>query len=175
MGDLAKRLAAGDEAAFAELFDACAERLLRWLRVRLWGLSDAEDVLQETFVRIARSHCRLSNVENLTAYVFQVARNEVLREAQRESREAHHQQLRLQSSDRGASLAPGQVEEIAESIGVALARLQPQQREVVELKIYGEMTFREVAEVLGLPQGTVATRYRAAMDALRQTLTKELS
>jgi RNA polymerase sigma-70 factor (ECF subfamily) len=59
------------------------------------------------------------------------------------------------------------LKEAAEEIAAALERLPVEQREVVELRIYGGLTFREIAEVLAVPQGTVATRYRTALQRLR--------
>ena len=49
----------------------------------------------------------------------------------------------------------------------ALARLTFEQREIVELKIYVKLTFSEIAEIVGVPQGTVATRYRTAMERMK--------
>ncbi len=79
MDPLAARLARGDESAFAELYDACAERLYRYLVHRLGGPEAAADVLQETFMRIARAGRKLKHVSDLHAYIFQVARNEANR------------------------------------------------------------------------------------------------
>jgi RNA polymerase sigma-70 factor (ECF subfamily) len=55
----------------------------------------------------------------------------------------------------------------------ALAKLDAHDRELVELKIFAGLTFREIAEITGMPQGTVATRYRRAMESLRGWLTKQ--
>ena len=79
MDQRAERLARGDPAAFAELYDACADRVHHYLVVRLGSRADADDVLQETFVRLARTRKRLATVENLVAYVFATARNEAIR------------------------------------------------------------------------------------------------
>jgi RNA polymerase sigma-70 factor (ECF subfamily) len=46
-------------------------------------------------------------------------------------------------------------------------------REVVELKVYAGLTFREISAVTGLPQGTVATRYRSALEKMRLQMVKE--
>ena len=54
MDDLARRLAQGDRAAFAELYATCADRVHHYLVIRLGSRADADDVLQETFVRLAR-------------------------------------------------------------------------------------------------------------------------
>ncbi len=176
MDGLGERLARGDQAAFAELYDACADRVHHYLAVRLGSRHDADDVLQETFVRLARTRRRLSEVENLVAYVFTIARNEAARLVVRESR-----RRRLGAGLAGSALfceAAGDdtpAREAAELVAAALDRLRPEGREVIELKTYAGLTFREIAEVTGLPQGTVATRYRTAIGRLRGWLTRELS
>ena len=58
------------------------------------------------------------------------------------------------------------------ALAAAIARLPNEQREIVELKTSGQLTFREIAEVLDVPQGTVATRYRAALARLKEQLTR---
>jgi RNA polymerase sigma factor (sigma-70 family) len=61
----------------------------------------------------------------------------------------------------------------AEAIATAIARLEPQDQELVELKIYAGLTFREIAEIVDRPPATVATRYRRALEQLRGWLAKE--
>lgn len=68
---LQERLARGEQAAFAELYDACADRLHHYLLVRLGSRTDADDALQETFLRLARTRERLAKVESLEAAVGQ--------------------------------------------------------------------------------------------------------
>jgi len=169
MADLADRLARGERAAFAELYDACADRLHHWLSVHTGSRVDADDVVQETFVRLARMRKKLANVENLTAYVFTVARHEAARMQKLRSREG------LALAAKPASEGEGQtaVDETAEMVTAALAWLPVEQREIVELKAYAGLTLREIAEVTALPPGTVATRYRAALARLRVWLTRE--
>jgi RNA polymerase sigma-70 factor (ECF subfamily) len=87
MEHLGARLAAGDQAAFAELYETSADRLHHYLAVRLGSQQDADDALQETFVRLARNRRKLRSVSNLAAYVFTIARNEANRLAERRKRE----------------------------------------------------------------------------------------
>ena len=172
---LGRRLARGEQAAFAELYDAYADRLHHYLVVRLGSRADADDVLQETFVRLARSRKRLEVPQSLEAYVFTVARNESIRFLGQRSRESG-QRVALMAEDlfsqAGADgmLAPC---EQAEIIAAALAQLRPEQREIVELKVFAGLTFAEIATVTGVPQGTLATRYRTAMERLRRWGSKE--
>jgi RNA polymerase sigma-70 factor (ECF subfamily) len=113
------------------------------------------------------------SVENPVAYAFTVARNESARKQQRQGRERGT----LSGADlfELADRNDCESHEAAEAVAEALASLGHEQREVIELKFYSGLTFREVANVLGIPQGTAATRYRAALDKLRSILAKEWS
>ncbi len=172
MHELAARLARGDEAAFVELYDACADRLHRYLAARLGSRDTAGDVLQAAFLRAVKSRKRFRSVENPVAYMFQIARNEAVRAAKRQ-----RVNERSLSTDEmflvAARSAIGQQED-TEVAAAALGRLSGEDREIVELKIFAGLTFREIADVTGLPQGTVATRYRRALESLRPWLAKQL-
>ena len=62
------------------------------------------------------------------------------------------------------------VQEAAERVAAALESLDPPWREIVELKSYGGLTFQEISRMTGLPQGTVATRYRSALTKMQAWL-----
>ncbi len=68
MATLQARLARGEQAAFAELYDAYADPVGRYLVVRLRSRENAEDALQETFLRLARSRARLAKVGDLNSF-----------------------------------------------------------------------------------------------------------
>lgn len=172
---LAERLCRGDPTAFSELYDASADRLHHYLCLRLGSRDDASDVLQETFVRLARSRLQFAKVKDPIAYTFVVARNESARWMSRMARERSHRTLHAASLFEEANSRDMELRETAESVAAALARLEDELAEVVELKVYGELTFAEVSQVTGLPQGTVATRYRRAMGILRDMWIKEQS
>ena len=174
MDDLGDRLARGDRSAFAELYDGCADRVHHYLVVSLGSRADADDVLQEVFVRLVRSRRKLAEVNNLTAYVFAIARNEVLRLLQQRSREARSRDA-PESCELFCEAVGDELEarEAADALAAALARLPREQREVVELKTYAGLTLGEIAEVTGSPPGTVATRYRTAIGRLREWLARK--
>lgn len=88
MGDLGKRLARGEVAAFAELYDLCADRLHHYLVSQLGSRDDADEVLQETFLRLVRGREKLAGVESIAGYCFMVARNEALRRLAARSNES---------------------------------------------------------------------------------------
>ena len=173
MATLQARLARGEPAAFAELYDGCADRVGHYLFVRLGSWADADDALQETFVRLARMREKLADVDNLEAYVITIARNEAARLAAGKARRQQKQEPlsaeQLFRFDRGDVDARENVETVA----AALGRLEPDLREVVELKAFSGLTFQQISQATGLPQGTAATRYRSALAKMRAWFTRQ--
>jgi RNA polymerase sigma-70 factor, ECF subfamily len=164
--ELADRLARGEEAAFAELYDACAGQLHRYLAARLGSQDAASDVVQNAFLRAVKSRRRFRSVENPVAYLFQIARNESARAV---AKRGVATSLPLEEL---LGCTNDEVED-AEVAAVALRRLDLQDREVVEMKIFGGLTFREIAAIVDRPQATVATQYRRALESLREWLAKQ--
>jgi RNA polymerase sigma factor (sigma-70 family) len=165
---LAESLAAGDSEAFAALYDRLATRLLAAART-LTGLhADAEDIVHDLFVDLARGRHRLAAVVDLEAYVFTMLRHAVGRRRQRAATGrralvAVAEDGRIQRSSAAATLPDDELE-------AAVAGLPPAQREVVALKIDAGLTFAEIARVMGTSQNTAASRYRYALAALRRSL-----
>lgn len=174
MNELGQRLASGEPTAFAELYDHCADRCHHYLTVFLGSRDAADDVLQETFVRLVRNRGKLGDVENLPAYLFVAARNEALRYVSFRKHE-RERYVSLKSSDLFTDVDDPARRDTALAIADGLQQLGAEQREVVELKIYGRLTFREIAEVTSVPLQTAATRYRAALQQLKEWFARQTS
>jgi RNA polymerase sigma-70 factor (ECF subfamily) len=174
MASLAARLAAGEDSAFAELYDACADSLHRYAWSRLGSAEAARDVVQTVFLRAAASRRRFAGVENPAAYVFTIARNETVRAQRRAGRRRWEVSVgRDGAGDGAAKPASGDAED-AEAVRAALARLADEDREIVELKVYGGLTFAEIGAAIDRPAATAATRYRRALESLRGWLARQL-
>ncbi len=164
----AQRLSQSPEAALAELFDLTAERLVRYAMSVTSSQADAEDALQGAFSRIARRPQLLVAAKLPWSYLLRTVRNEALRILQRNS-----SQKRLQVPASAVQATPEQQllqQESSESVRRILKSLPSEQSEVVTLKHWEDLTFAEIAEVLGISQNTVASRYRYAMEKLQRAL-----
>ena len=130
---------------------------------------DAEDAVQDVFIAMVRSRQRLTDVRDLTAYLFTALRRAAARRATRRAREPI-------ASETATSKAVARADQQStndssgERLDRALRALPPTQREVIALKIDGELTFAQIARVLGISINTAASRYRYALDKLRTTL-----
>jgi RNA polymerase sigma-70 factor (ECF subfamily) len=154
-----------DPAAIGLLWDRYAEDLLAYLQAILCSLHDAEDVLQTVFVRIVRKRHRLMAARCLDAYVYRITRNEALRLI------GHRKRNRAAKPVKESWLlvpeSSGEPNDLAEQLQTALGHLPQPQREVIVMKVYRQKTFLEIAQLLGLSQNTVASRYRYGMEKLR--------
>lgn len=162
-------LADGDERAYAELYDRFGGRLYRTAMGMLGRCHDAEDVVQEVFMGILQSRRRLVDVQDLTAYLFTALRRAAGRCAKR----------RAQTSalpEAAASALPAAEEgqdhssPRSERLERALWSLPAEQRDVISLKVDGELTFAQIGQVLGVGMNTAASRYRYALEKLRAAL-----
>lgn len=164
---LREGLAAGRERAFAALYDRYAPRLYR-VALRLLGRrEDAEDVVQELFVALVRGRARLADVDDLDAYLFASLRRTAARWGQRRDR----QPIASDEIAQGAvSPANRETSDEQQRLQQAIQTLPRAQREVIALKLDGELTFAEIAAVLDINANTAASRYRYALEKLRAAL-----
>jgi len=165
-------LAAGDGRAFEALYDRFAPRLYRVALGVLGRTEDAEDTVQEVFMAMVRSRRGLAEVRDLEAYLFAALRRAAARCAARRTRQpAASGALADQAVAREDR--PGPSHPQGQRLEQALRALPPEQREVIALKIDGELTFGQVAQAMGVSINTAASRYRYALERLRRAMKEE--
>jgi RNA polymerase sigma-70 factor (ECF subfamily) len=167
---LLSALAAGDQRAFASLYDRLGTPMLR-VAAAMLGADEAQDAVQDVFVGLAKSRERLLAVEDLDSYVFACLRNVVGQRLKKSKIE----QLRM--SEFAANTSSGKTRKTEraatdEVLEIALRKLPSDQRDVIALKIDGELTFAQIAQVLGVSPNTAASRYRYALEKLRGMMAK---
>jgi RNA polymerase sigma-70 factor (ECF subfamily) len=150
------------KTCFAQLGPALLLFARRWTNCR----ADAEDIVQEAFVRFWRRQHSIENRALLYATVRSTALDRLRSDQRRARREA------VVAAD---GMEPFEAPFIAADEGqqllaAAVERLPNEQREVVILKIWNELTFAEIATILEISQNTAASRYRYALGALKKTL-----
>lgn len=168
-----RRIAQQGEEAVAGLVDLTSDRLVRFATAITRNQHDAEDAVQAALVKFATDPQILRETEQPWAYLLRMVRNESLLVARRKRR------CRL-LADLTDLLTRRRVDEIEReetrrAVWTALRRLPTRQSEVVVLKIWEQMTFAEIAEVLQISPGTAASRYRYGMGKLSELLRGEFS
>lgn len=170
---LLARLAAGDDDALAEVYDRYAPLVFGIAKRVVANRAVAEDVVQEVFTSLWRNPDRFDPRRgSLRAYLgvqahrraVDAVRSDTRRRAREEQCDLMQPRAEPCSSDRMDAVA------VAEVVRQAIARLPDGQRQAVELAYWSGRPQREVADVLGVPEGTVKSRMRLAQAKLAEWL-----
>jgi len=158
------------ERLLEELYDTYSRPLFRYALALTCSPDDAEDAVQVVFVRVSREWKRLVRVENVKAYLFSAVRNaafNILRGKRR--RDTLHESI-CSEYQANQQAGDGELRVDGRALREALDELPVDQREVLVLKVFDQMTFKEIADTVGASLNTVASRYRYGIDKLRQAL-----
>ena len=154
--NLGARLVAGEEGAIGECYAALGPMVLGYLR-RFVPRDEAEDVLQRVFYEVWRNRDRYDPSRSLEAWVLGIARKRAIDQLRRRhANVVPIEELCDIAGDDGRELADRYAR--ANEVRRALERLPAEQREVLTLAYFGDLTQAEIAERLGVPLGTVKTR-----------------
>jgi len=168
-GVLVLRCQTGDEGAFAELFARYGPRLSYYLRKLLDDPSTCEDVLQDVWFDVFRGVPRLADPKAFPAWLYRIARDRAWRTL-RKRRPSERPLVEEDLIDDGdVVFSPDD----ARRIHAALDTLAAEQREVLILRFLEEMTYQDIAGVVGCQLGTVRSRIHYAKRALCRALEKE--
>jgi len=160
-----------DESELRRLYDEHAQALFAFLLNFIRDEDDTRDLLQEIFVKIARQPELLRGARDPRAFLIRLAHNAAIDLMRRHAaRQKYHEQF---AAGPVQVFAPaGNPDEAAFRVALsgALAELPEEQRAVVHLKLWEGLTFEQIAETLGVPPNTAASRYRYGLDKLRERL-----
>ena len=171
-----------DPTAFDEIVDTYAGRLAGFFRRMLDRHEDAEDLVQEVFVRVVQTIQDYREDGRFEAWLFRIAANLARDRIRRKSRSPHVRSLdgsgavdgdyameptpgdTSADSPAGAAELPDEVDRMQHSLG----RLPASEREVVLLRHFGHLSFAEIARFMETPLGTALARAHRGLGKLRQ-------
>jgi RNA polymerase sigma-70 factor (ECF subfamily) len=183
--DLMTAYQAGDVRAFEALVARHEKPVWMFLRRFTRDAAAAEDLLQEVFLRVVKSAGEWKRTAKFSTWVYAIARNLCIDQSRRavhrqaqsldgplradaESTETLHDRIPAVQSGADAQVGDRQT---AVRIDAAIARLPDDQREVFLMREVMEMSFAEIAVVVGASEPTVKSRMRYALGKLREALT----
>lgn len=150
---------------------ALIPRLRRFARVLTGNLADADDVVQACLEKAMVNMDQWQPGTRLDAWVFRIARNHWLDNRRRAHNRMGHEDISDMpnlAGDDGVAVAEASAD--ARMVRAAVDALPPEQRDVVALVMLEEMSYREAADALGLPIGTVMSRLSRAKAALAKRI-----
>ena len=155
---------AGDKRAFETLFDRYRESVWRFFRRRVPDAQRSEELTQETFLAVLKGADRYEPRESFRSYLFGIGFN-LLSASRREARREAATTL-----DDVDVAAPGSDATAVLWVRQALAELEGDEREVLMLREYDQLSYTEIATLMGVAVGTVRSRLFRARMALRDKL-----
>lgn len=166
MADLVDACRRGDRQGQRRLYEHCQRRIFA-LVVRMVGREEAEDVTQQVFLQAFRSIQQYCGRARFETWLYRLATNECLQFLRR-ARRTRFEPLDDEPVDKSPK-PPRRVQD-RELLERALDRLDPELRSIFLLREKEDMSYRELSEVLGISEGTVASRLSRARSQLKQFL-----
>ena len=182
--NLMKQYLAGDTQAFAELISRYERALLNFANCYLRNLAASEDITQDIFVRLVESKQSYQPDKPFKPWLYQIARNRIYDELRKKKRWSL---LWFQSNEKtelnqklgtlpDASLSPRETlnqEQLNRILLRGIQSLDNRSRDMVILRYIQGLSVREVAEILGVPEGTVHSGTHRALETLQKILIKK--
>lgn len=164
---LIKRVAEGDTDSLETLYNACAKGVYALAYSIVKSHAMAEDIMQDTFVRVFSSASSFTSVGNGRAWIYRIARNLSLNAVTRRRTDSLDS-IAEQTGNQIASHVSTEDTAVTEhSVDHALSQLSDNEREVITLHSMSGLTLKEIASLLGVPLGTVKWRHAQALKKLR--------
>jgi RNA polymerase sigma-70 factor (ECF subfamily) len=155
---------------FAALVQAYAERLVRYALRQLGNRQDAEDVVQDVFVRALADRSRRAEVSAVGPYLYRCVANACVDLLRKRSSAAVFREEVEAAELLGGPPGPAEIAQAAEGLRRAealLGRLPKEQAQAIRLRVFDGLRLGEIAEVVGCPVNTVCSRLRYGFEKLR--------
>ncbi len=165
---LLKKTANGDTKAFETLYEMTSQGIYFYLFRMLQNKESAEEIRTDVFTQVWKNASRFQGKSKVTTWMFGIARNLALNELRRNKPVVMGE---LTETIEDQSSSNGYISfENAQMVQKALKDLPVKQREVMDLIFFHELNYKEVGEILDIPENTVKTRVFYAKSALKERL-----
>ncbi len=168
--ELTMRARAGQREAFDALVERHGPTLFTFLRRVTGRIEDAQDLFQETFLRAFRGLRSLRNPDSFGGWVARIAMNAVQRHFSRSQAELHWIEDADPSDEDVEHGDPLESEERRRTVRAAITRLPDRQRAVVSLRLDMDLSFQEIANILGIREDNARAHHYQALRSLRRML-----
>ena len=151
----------------AQLMQNERDHLFRYACYQLGSATEAEDILQDLYLRLSKHPLRLAEIDDLQGYIYRSLSNSCISQLRSRRKFTSIDALDTISSD---DLAPKDFEQEFQLIERLMTLLPDEQSEVIRLRIYGGRQFSEIASICDIPLTTAKSRFRYGIDKLREAL-----
>jgi len=171
--DLVAKSLRGNQKAFRELVERYHSTAYAVVRGILGDSDDVEDVLQVVYVKVHRGLAGFRGDAKLSTWIYQIARNEAINAAKRRRLDtAPIEDVHVATPERESPEAAMHQRQLREELEAGMQRLDENQRLALELRYMGERSYEEIAEIMGVPLGTVKTYIHRGKAELKKVMTR---
>ncbi len=163
-------VASGNKGAMNEIYKSHAPALSGFVRLYLANPNDVADIVHDTMLEVWRKADRFQGRSSLKTWIFSIAKNKAI--------DRNRKFSRIQYSDEAIEIEdeamnPAEllaISQNAESVQNAIDQLKPDHRRAIHLSFFEDLTYKEIAEIEGCPEGTIKTRILYAKRHLKHIL-----
>ncbi len=160
-----QRALEGDQSALAQIYDTYAKPIYRYHLSRVDNAPDAEDLTAQTFLAVIESLVRYRHRDNFTAWIFQIARNKLMDHFRRNHSHGEVHESVVDPAQ-GDVLEAVVRDESRARLKSLLHLLDEEERELIRLRYTAELSFVEIAQLLGRKEDAVRKAIRRILDRL---------
>ncbi|MCK5027542.1 MAG: RNA polymerase sigma factor [Candidatus Pacebacteria bacterium] len=161
----------GDMSSFEELYDAYVEKIYRFLYYRTKSKETAEDLTSETFFKAMRGIARANDIKQFGAWLYKIANNTLIDHYRTQK---HHASLDdeevMEVKDPQNIERDSENKFVLEQVRKELKKLTDIQQQIVTMRVWDDLSYKEIAEIVGKTEGNCKVIFSRATAQLRKTV-----
>lgn len=160
------------ETAFSELLDVYQERLYWHIRKSVSTHENADDVLQNTFIRIYKSIANFQEKSTLHTWMYRIAYNESIRFLEKDNKKKYEDLDAISDSHLEVLFEDEYFDgdEIQRKLHVIIDGFTEKQKQVFQMKYFDDLSFRQISEMLNISQSTLKSTYYTAVKIIEEKI-----
>jgi len=160
------------DIAFSELLDGYQERLYWHIRKIVITHENADDVLQNTFIRVYKSIANFQEKSSLHTWMYRIAYNESLRFLEKNKKKLHENIDEISSTHLEVLFEDVYFDgdEIQIKLNTIIADFTEKQKRIFHMKYFDDLSFREISEVLNISESTLKSTYYTAVKIIEEKI-----
>ena len=165
-----RRMQKGDKTGLKEIYEAYISYIYAVIRGVVKNKENAEDLTAEFFIKLWNMADQYKAGSGHKTWMTVIARNMAIDFMRKAGREQLTEEVpEASAADTAAGIADSMVNEVVGRMNFreTVEKLPETERQIMTMKLAGQMTFKEIAEVLGIPMGTVTLKYQNSLEKLR--------
>ena len=160
------------DTAFSELLDVYQERLYWHIRKIVTTHENADDVLQNTFIRIYKSIQKFEGKSSLHTWMYRIAYNESIRFLEKNNKKRYDNIDEVPESSLEALFEDVYFDgdEIQKKLNIIIDGFKEKQKRVFQMKYFDDMSFRQISEILEISESTLKSTYYSAVKIIEEKI-----